>query len=76
KKFTYIPLIPCLCAFAMNEKMADTMQYQAKGHQHKAGQVEDVFDGSVYCQLLHQFVQVGEQVYGYRYFGDWHDIAL
>ncbi|KAK0458723.1 uncharacterized protein EV420DRAFT_1235924, partial [Desarmillaria tabescens] len=76
KKFTYIPLIPCLRAFAMNQKMAESMQYHAKGHQHKPGQVEDVFDGTVYCQLLRQLVQVGEWIYHYRYFGDWRDIAL
>ncbi len=60
----------------MNQKIAEAMQYCAKGHQHKEGNVEDVFDGSVYHHLLRQFVQVGDRVYRHRYFGDWQDIAL
>ena len=54
KKFTYIPLISHLIAFAHNPKIAKNMGYQAKVHIHTPGITTDTFDGKNYCHLHNQ----------------------
>ena len=76
KKFTYIPLIPRLAAFARNQKTAKDMGYRANVHTHTSGVTTDVFDGTNYRLLCNQQVKLGGKVYDHKYFADSRDIAL
>jgi hypothetical protein len=76
KKFTYIPLIPRLVAFARNQKMAKDMGYRANVHAHTPGVTTDVFDGANYRHLRTQRVKLDGKVYDHKYFADNRDIAL
>lgn len=76
KRFTYIPLISWLIAFAGNLSIATKMQYQSTGHEHMPGQFADVFDGSHYCSLQKKHVELNGEVPGHKCFADSCDIAL
>ncbi|KAF7333167.1 hypothetical protein MVEN_02382500 [Mycena venus] len=75
KKFTYIPIIPRLIAFAANPDMAEKQQYRAN-HEHKPGKTTDVFDGTHYRSLQTKEVQINGKKYGHKYFSDRRDVAL
>ncbi|THU79781.1 hypothetical protein K435DRAFT_568293, partial [Dendrothele bispora CBS 962.96] len=80
--FVYIPLIPRLQAFAMNQRVAQLMQYRhhfTTGTDEtcsKPGVVKDVFDGKLYRELCHENVVVGDETLPHRYFDDRRDVAL
>ena len=57
KKFTYLPLIPCLQAFCANHKILTTMQYQSQS-KSIPGVIRDVFDGENYKALRSKYVQM------------------
>jgi len=78
KRFTYIPLIPRLQAFAGNKTMAEKMKYRGiyKAQEAEAGKTKDIFDGEVYKRLCRRCVHVGQNVYGHYYFSDDRDVAL
>ncbi|KAJ7733998.1 hypothetical protein DFH07DRAFT_754569, partial [Mycena maculata] len=75
KKFTYIPLIPCLVAFAGNHEMAEKQQYRTK-HVHVPGTMTDVFDGKHYRSLLKKHVEINGKKLPHKYFSDPRDVAL
>lgn len=76
KVFTYLPLIPRLIAMYENPDMSEKMQYCASEHTYKEGQIADVFDGSVYQNLLDQRVVVDNKTLPHKYFSDPRDVAL
>ncbi|KAF8830746.1 hypothetical protein HHX47_DHR2001130 [Lentinula edodes] len=80
KIFIYIPIIPRLQAFLMNQKIAQQMQYR---HEYcnnsdisSSRNINDVFDGDEYLKLQNEFVEVGNRKLSHRYFDDHRDIAL
>ncbi|KAJ3494279.1 hypothetical protein NLJ89_g10843 [Agrocybe chaxingu] len=84
KTFTYIPLVPRLKTFALNQKLAKTMQYRHDYHSgfHQMGLsaqdgiTADIFDGSHYKNLCQQNIKVGQRVVPDKYFSDARDVAL
>ncbi|KAJ7206883.1 hypothetical protein GGX14DRAFT_366811, partial [Mycena pura] len=75
KKFTYIPIIPRLVAFAANPDMAEKHKYRSE-HTHEPGLTTDVFDGSHYRSLRKENVEINGKKHPHKYFGDARDIAL
>ena len=75
KRFTYIPIIPRLKAFALNSKLAMIMKYRSL-YKSIPGIIADVFDGSHYATLRKTKVQVDHKVFDHTYFLDPRDIAL
>jgi len=73
--FTYLSIIPCLCAMIANSSYATKSQYRAK-HQHDPFQVTDLFDSTHYCALLTMDVVVGDEKLPFWFFSDPWDIAL
>jgi hypothetical protein len=67
KKFTYIPIIPRLVAFAGNREMAEKQQYHTE-HVHKPGITTDVFDGEHYRSLCKKHVEINDQQLPHKYF--------
>ena len=76
KKFTYIPLVSRLVAFAGNRPLSEQMQYHGCEHKHTLGMTKDVFDGKNYCRLWKRKVKLAGKVYNHKYFADNQDIAL
>ena len=76
RKYMYIPITPRLIGFMANPRMADLMQYRARGHQHIPGKFSDVFDGSHYRLLRDQYVEVNATKFSHKFFEDHRDIAL
>ncbi len=78
RMFSYMPLIPCLCALMSNHTYATHLQYCADEHtkNHRPGTITDIFDGCHYRSLLGERVVVGDWTYPCNYFSDHHDIAL
>ena len=76
KKFTYIPLIPHLEAFARNQSMATKMKYRGAEHVHEPGKSSDIFDGLNYQNLRREHVEVNGRRFEHKYFDDERDIAL
>src|SRR5216684_7837824 len=70
--FSYMPLIPRLCALMSNHTYATHLQYRANEHakNRRPGTIMDIFDGCHYHSLL------GDRTYPHNYFSDHHDIAL
>lgn len=56
--------------------MAEQMRYRHYEHKHVNGKVSDIFDGEIYQQLKDTFVTINEEEMHYKYFSDFHDIAL
>ena len=75
KKFTYLPLIPRLSAFAANPRLAQLRQYRAN-YKHEAGKTADVFDSKCYQSLRTKRIKVGDTTLPQKYFSDDHDVAL
>ncbi|KAF7346287.1 hypothetical protein MSAN_01855900 [Mycena sanguinolenta] len=75
KKFTYIPVIPCLVVFTANCEIAEKHQYRAQ-HQHTRGSTSDVFDVAHYRSLLGKFVEIAGKTYPHKYFSDPCNVAL
>lgn len=78
KRFTYIPIIPRLIAFARNKEYATKMQYR---HQYcsteaREGISADIFDGTHYKELCETHVTVNTKTLPCKYFSDPRDIAL
>ncbi|THU76249.1 hypothetical protein K435DRAFT_600544, partial [Dendrothele bispora CBS 962.96] len=84
KTFIYIPIIPRLRAFAINQQMAERMQYRDRfvtgklpGEESSEPEVvKDVFDGEGYRGLLGEKVVVGDHTLPHTYFSDHRDVAL
>ena len=78
RTFSYMPLIPRLCALMSNRTFATHLQYRADEHTktRKPGTITDIFDGLHYRSLLEEPVTVGDQTYPHNYFSDNCDIAL
>ena len=59
--FSYIPLIPCLCALMSNRTYATQLQYCADEHAktRKPRMTTDIFDGLHYRSLLKEHVVAG-----------------
>ncbi len=76
--FSYMPLIPHLCALMSNHTYATHLQYRADEHakNHRPGMITDIFDGHHYHSLLGERVVVGDQTYPHNYFLDHRDITL
>lgn len=75
--FLYTPLIPRLRAAWANRKRAKLMQYRAHEHQYTpGGPMTDVFDSSLYRDLLETNASIGDESLGHRHFSDPRDIAL
>ncbi|KAF5337458.1 hypothetical protein D9758_018018 [Tetrapyrgos nigripes] len=76
KQFTYIPLIPRLQAFTRSTDMVEKMQYRAREHKHKAGHLNDIFDGTTYRKLRRRHVHINHTPLPHKYFEDERDCAL
>ena len=80
RTFSYVPLIPCLCALMSNRTYATHLQYCANEHAKILtsipGTTTDIFDGLHYRSLLGECVVVGDQTLPHNYFLDHHDITL
>ena len=78
RTFSYIPLIPRLCALMSNRTYATQLQYRADEHAktRRPGMTTDIFDGLHYRSLLGERVVVGDQTHAHNYFSDHRDIAL
>ncbi|KAF5349012.1 hypothetical protein D9758_012678 [Tetrapyrgos nigripes] len=76
KQFTYIPLIPRLQAFTRSTDMVEKMQYRAREHKHKAGHLNDIFDGTTYRKLHRRHVHINHTPLPHKYFEDERDCAL
>jgi hypothetical protein len=76
KQFTYLPLIPRLKTFIANLSMAQKMRYRSQEHKYNPNVVKDVFDSTVYQNLLDKRVPVNGELQSHTYFGDERDIAL
>ena len=76
--FSYMPLIPRLCALMSNRTYATHLQYRANEHAKTCspGTKTDIFDGLHYRSLLGERVVVGDKTYPHNYFSDHRDIAL
>ena len=78
--FSYIPLIPHLCALMLNRTYATRLQYRADEHTKTSTRMPrmmtDIFDGLHYRLLLGERVVVGDRMLPHNYFSDHHDIAL
>ncbi|KAJ7108095.1 hypothetical protein C8R44DRAFT_744057 [Mycena epipterygia] len=69
KKFTYIPIILRLVAFAGNREMAEKCEYRSK-HVHMPGTTTDVFDGKHYRCLRKKNVEINGETFKHKYFKD------
>ncbi|KIJ60586.1 hypothetical protein HYDPIDRAFT_63201, partial [Hydnomerulius pinastri MD-312] len=76
QQYTYVPLIPRLVGMFRNKEMAEKMTYRANHHHHTPDIFTDIFDGSVYQDLLRQKVRANNQNFSHHYFDDPCDIAL
>jgi len=76
--FSYMPLIPRLCALASNRTYAARLQYRAEEHAkaRRTRTITDIFDGLHYRSLLGDRVVVGDRRLPHNYFSDHRDIAL
>jgi hypothetical protein len=63
RRFSYIPLVPHLCALMSNRTYATQLQYRADEHAktRKSGTITDIFDGLHYRSLLGERVVVGDR---------------
>src|SRR5258708_10532701 len=70
--FSYMPLIPRLCALMSNHTYATHLQYRADEHakNRRPGTITHMFDGRHYRALLR------DRTYPPNYFSDHRDIAL
>jgi hypothetical protein len=75
RRFSYIPLIPCLQAFLRNQEMATKMQYRGK-FEHNPTKIQDIFDGKLYRLLLGKHVRSKDRPQRHTYFDDLRNIAL
>jgi hypothetical protein len=75
KRFTYIPLIPCLVAFAGNQSMATKMQHRDK-HKHVPGKTTDIYDSENFHSLAGKKVKLDGKTFEHKYFSDSRDVAL
>ena len=77
KQFQYLPIIPRLKAFFLDQEMAGKMQYRHKlTKKLPRDKVTDVFDGSLYNELRQKHVKVNGKDLPHEYFSDARDIAL
>src|SRR5260221_734060 len=76
--FSYMPLIPCLCALMLNHTYTTHLQYHANEHTKncRPGMITDIFNGHHYHSLLGEHVVVGDQTYPHNYFLDHRDITI
>lgn len=75
KRFTYIPLIPRLVAFAANRPLATRMLYRSE-YENRPGFTADVFDSEHYRDLCNRKVKVNGKTLPHKYFEGPRDIAL
>ncbi|KAJ3902913.1 hypothetical protein F5879DRAFT_804518, partial [Lentinula edodes] len=73
--FQYIPLIPRLVNLFLDSTTIRKMYYRAEYNPEPTG-VADVFDGTHYRHLCREFVRVGMERLGHRFFELGTDIAL
>jgi hypothetical protein len=80
KTFRYIPLIPQLIAYFLNQELNRRMRYRSERYSEARGsrgeQVSDVFDGSHYLGLLEKEATINGHGLGHTYFSDDRDVAL
>ncbi|KAK6966743.1 hypothetical protein R3P38DRAFT_2420288, partial [Favolaschia claudopus] len=73
--FWYLPLIPRLVGSFLDPSVIEKMRYRANYDTAPTG-VADVFDGTHYQRLPNEFVRVGAEMLGHRFFDLLTDIAL
>ena len=78
RTFSYMPLIPRLCALWSNRSYAARLLYRANEHQRTRvpRRTTDIFDGLHYLELLGEHVVVEDRRLPHTYFSDDRDIAL
>ncbi|KAF9033063.1 hypothetical protein BDZ89DRAFT_899183, partial [Hymenopellis radicata] len=76
QKFTYLPIIPRLQAFAANTSVASAMQYRSTHRPSEQDLTEDIFDGDLYRRLCERFIHVNGSILSSKYFADARDVAL
>lgn len=75
RQFTYIPLIPRLCAFFQNMSMVEQLKYRST-FIHDPDVVSDVFSLERYQEMLQTKVTIDGREVGHKFFSDLHDIAF
>ncbi|KAJ7142046.1 hypothetical protein C8R43DRAFT_829957, partial [Mycena crocata] len=75
KIFSYLPLIPRLVNSFLNQEEIDEIRYRAEYDTALPG-TADVFDGMHYRRLCNEFVRVGAERLGHKFFELVTDIAL
>lgn len=65
--FQYFPLIPRLVNMFLNKKLSESLRYRAK-FKHIVGRMRDVYDGSLYQNLLNKMVSVSGEILPYYFF--------
>lgn len=70
------PITPRLRAAHANKARAELMKYRAEVHTHTPGFMTDIFDSSLYRELLEKRVSVDGEELPYCHFSDSRDIAL
>jgi hypothetical protein len=73
--FSYLPLIPQLCALYTSPDIAKKMRYLHQ-YQNPENSISDIFDGDRYKELRRKNVIVEGHTQPYKYFEDEHQIAL
>ncbi|KAB5587954.1 hypothetical protein CTheo_8605 [Ceratobasidium theobromae] len=73
--FTYIPLIPQLCALYCNPKTNKTLHYRAN-YKKDNELIEDIFDSQHYQWLCNTFVTIDGVWQPYKFFSDSCKLAL
>jgi hypothetical protein len=75
KSFVYVPLAPRLTALHRDVDLATKMKYRGQCVRSTQG-ITDIFDGTVYLNLMRKRVVVDGRELPYNYFSDGRDIAL
>ncbi|TFK62276.1 hypothetical protein BDN72DRAFT_750088, partial [Pluteus cervinus] len=76
KRFAYVPVIPRLLALFRNKAMIESLSYRTKFHSTDDSDIEDIFSGTHYHQLQEEYVTIGEEQLGHKFFAGSRDLAL
>ncbi|KAF5370298.1 hypothetical protein D9758_006954 [Tetrapyrgos nigripes] len=75
KLFVYIPLIPRLIGYYRSPSMIEKLKYRSN-IESDGDVIDDVFDSTLYQELLNKSVVVNGETLDHKHFSDRRDIAL
>ncbi|KAF9070518.1 hypothetical protein BDP27DRAFT_1220615, partial [Rhodocollybia butyracea] len=76
KRFTYLPIIPCLRAYYCSLSMIDKLKYRGAYKPSEDGTVKDVMDGDHYRCLCRKKVVINGEEHSHTFFSDSRDIMF